>query len=180
MHILGILIGALAFVGIWWWRFKAAREVAGEIGDAAGRMRGAYRRSRFRAKANKASLTAIDDPRTAAAVVLVAAIEAGRPLTDEDEQAIARWLKDVADDPDAEETVIFARWASRHSYDFRGVMRALTPLLRQTLGPKERDDLIEATSMMINRRGSSNLEQRGALVQLRDALEPKNVRQRPL
>ena len=180
MHIIGLFVGAIFAAAFWYWRFKMVHTAARDLGDFAATARGKYRRSRFRAKANNSTLTAIEDLRAAAAVVMIAAIEAGRPVTDDDEQAIRQWLRDVTQDPDPTETVIFARWAQRHVHEFGGVIRPLAPILKQSLGPVERDQLIDGASELVNRRGDVTEAQRGALLLLRDTLAPNEVRSRPL
>ena len=180
MHIIGLFVGILVAAAVWYWRFKTVHTAARELGSLASTARGKYRRSRFRARANASTLTAIEDPRAAAAVVLVAAIEAGRPVNDDDERAIEAWLRDVTDDPAPAETVVFARWAARHVHEFGGVVRPLAPILKQSLGPAERDQLIEGASTLVNRRGDVTEAQRGALLLLRDTLAPDDVRQRRL
>ena len=180
MHIIGLLVGAIFAAAFWYWRFQSVHRAAKDLGDFATTARGKYRRSRFRAKANASTLTAIEDPRAAAAVVLIAAIEAGRPVNDDDEAAIRDWLRKVTDDPNPSETVIFARWAQRHVHEFGGVIRPLAPILKQSLGPVERDELIDGAATLVNRRGEVTEAQRGALLLLRDTLAPQEVRQRPL
>ncbi len=171
MHILIAIVGIVAAAAFWYWRMKAVAEVAGEIGDAAGRLRGKINRARFRRKVEGSTLTGIDDPRLGAAVMLVSLVEAGRPMTREDEAIIARWLRDVAEEEEPEEAITFARWACREVVDVNEVQRRLAPLFRNRLGAEERAQLVEVAASL-SRPAVEAPAQADALRRLRNTLVP--------
>ena len=93
-------------------------QAAGEIVDSAERARGTFRRRLFRKKADAATIDAIDDPRTAAAVLLVAIASAdGHRMTDAQEATIKDAMRKTMDVENPEEGLVFARWAAADVVD---------------------------------------------------------------
>ena len=66
MAFLGILVMAIGGAAVWYWRLKMMREAGSEIIDSVERMRGAYKRGKFRKQAAVAPLASIADPAIAA------------------------------------------------------------------------------------------------------------------
>lgn len=81
MHILLAILGIVGAFSYYWFVMRDASKVVGEVVDAAGRARGAYRRDQFRKKADSSTINAIDDPRTGAAVMAVAVAECEADFT---------------------------------------------------------------------------------------------------
>jgi hypothetical protein len=168
MHFLILIGGALLAVAVWYFRFRGPAAV-GDVVDAAGSLKGAYNRRRFRKKAEGSTLSAIDDPALGAAVYLVSLAEAGAGLGPKEEEAIAAWLKDVAGYSDAVEALTFAKWASREVVDVNEVSRRLTPLWREHLDPKRRQELVAGAISITAIRGP-DVAQAEALRRLRERL----------
>ena len=57
MAFVGIFMAALVGGAFWYWRFKALKGVADDVGDVIGRARGAYRMGKFRKQAEASPLT---------------------------------------------------------------------------------------------------------------------------
>jgi hypothetical protein len=164
-----ILIGGAVFaVALWYFRFRGPAAV-GDVVDAAGNIKGAYNRRKFRRKAESATLAAIDDPALGAAVYLVSIAEAGIGLGPKEEEAITGWLKDVAAYGDPVEALTFAKWASREVVDVNEVARRLTPLWRDNLDVPRRQELMAAATKVSSIRGP-DVAQTEALRRLRERL----------
>lgn len=174
MHIIGIIVTLLAGAGFWFWRARAAAQAVSELGDAAGRLRGKVKRTMFRRKVEGATLTGIDDPRLGAAVLLVSFVEVDRRITPADEASIGHWLRREAGEDKPEEAIVFARWACREVVDLNEVLRRLTPLFRERLGPDERAALVEKAASLISPRSDAP-GQNEALRRMRVALTPERI-----
>ncbi len=168
MHILILIGGAVLAAAIWYFRMRGPAAV-GDVVDAAGNLKGAYSRRKFRRKAEGATLTAIDDPGFGAAVYLVSIAEAGAGLGPQEEEAIGVWLREVVDYGDPVEALTFAKWASREVVDVNEVSRRLTPLWRQRLTVQQRQELIAAAISVVSVRGP-DVAQTEALRRLKERL----------
>ena len=74
------ILGLIAAAAFWYWRIKAVGEVATDVHDVAGRLWGKHKRKKFLGKVNDSPLEVIDDPATAAVILMnVIATEDGVP-----------------------------------------------------------------------------------------------------
>jgi hypothetical protein len=133
-------MGAAAF---WWYRLKMMNEVANDIADSVGRVRGSLRRRKLRKQAALSPLTAIDDSVVAAATLITAIVSEDIPLTPRGEAGIRDVIAEIADNRKTEEAVIYARWAVSQITDTHIVIDKLGPFLREHLDPGERSDLLD-------------------------------------
>lgn len=76
MHILAGLIAILGLIAVWYWRIRMLKDAASEAGKVVQTVANAPRRIAFRFKTGKDGLALIDDPREAAAAMLVAMAQA--------------------------------------------------------------------------------------------------------
>lgn len=148
-----ILIGtAIIGAAVWYFRFRGPAAI-GDAVDAAGQLKGAYNRRKFRRKSEASTLTAIDDPGLAAAVYLASLADAGPGLGPEEEAAITAFLTDVVAYRDPAEALTFAKWASREVVDVDEVGRRLLPLWRERLSVEERREILAAATSLAAIRG---------------------------
>jgi hypothetical protein len=140
LAVLGVL-GAAAF---WWYRVKTMGQAAGEIADAVGRVQGTIRRGQLRKKAALAPLTAIDDPVTAAATVVLAIAAEGVPVSDALLSRVREEIRSIAaSDKQLDEAVIYAKWASDQVADVPVVIDKTTLLLKTRLSEAEKLQLVD-------------------------------------
>jgi hypothetical protein len=142
MHILGLLLAIVAGAGFWWWRMKAAGEAANDAADVAGRIWGKYKRRKFLNKVEDSPLAVIDDPATAAVVLLhVAASEdgTGGPAK---ETAIHDEVKNTMKVSDPTELITFGKWTASHASDSKSIMMRYGKIWNENLSTAERGDLV--------------------------------------
>ena len=108
MHILLAILGVLGAGAFWYFRLKSMGQAASEIADTAGRVRGAYNRRQFRKKVEASTIDAIDDPRVAATVFLVAIASADGRMSDHAEATIKTDMRSVMGVANPDEDLIFA------------------------------------------------------------------------
>ena len=113
-------------------------QAGSEIIDQVGKVRGAIRRHNFRKKAEESHLTAIQDPITAAGILLFS-------LAIEDDKAIPYAMQEITDKlgkiiskQEAEEVAIFSEWAAKSVTTPRDVVRRYIPLWSEKLSTEER------------------------------------------
>jgi len=170
MHVLVAILGVLGAGAFWWFRFKNIGRAAGEVVDTAERVRGAYRRLQFKKKADAATIDAIGDPRTAAAVLLVALASADGPLTGAHEEAIKSAMRDVLEVAKPDEELFFAKWAAADVADLNSLVTRLSKVWTEKLDMKERRQLYDLASTVAAIDGPPDDLRLSALQRLRDRL----------
>ncbi len=144
MHIIAIIasvIGGLLFV---LWRMQQAANATRDIADAASEVQGLFRRWKWSRKANANPLDMIEDPREAAAAMMVAVAQNDGPLTDAERTLIISKMTETFDSSpkQAEELLARGRWLTKDSLDIANVMRRVAPVILKSCGPNERRDLL--------------------------------------
>ncbi|MET3898540.1 hypothetical protein ABIB57_002489 [Devosia sp. UYZn731] len=143
MHIiafLGVVIGA---IGVWYWRFKAMRDVGSDVVDAVGRARGAYRMHNFRKKAESSVLASVDDPALGAAIFLFALANEADSAAHLAGPEIRRQLTNIVPADKMDEFIAYAEWAAKSVIDARDCVRRFRPLWLDNLTTGERMELLD-------------------------------------
>ncbi len=146
MHILLGLIIVLAAIGIWVWRLQMAKRGLDAAADMAQTVANAPRRLAFKYKMGKGGLDLIDDPREAAAVMMMqVALARGAPLTPLQGDVIEAEIREHfrCSPGEAEELAAHAAWVSQSCPPAKLTMTQLSTLIvnASQLGPKEVIDL---------------------------------------
>jgi len=137
------IVGALVTASIWWMRLKYMREAASEAIDLAGRVKGNYKRKKFRQAAESSPITTIEDPVFAAATLICEIATADIPSIGEQEQDIIhQQICQIADEKTAKEAVIYGAWAVRSVSDTSLVILRLGVFLRDRLTAQEKEQLL--------------------------------------
>lgn len=175
MHVLVTLLSLIAAAGIWYMRIRRARDAAGELIDAAGKVKGAVNRRRFRNKVGGSVLTAIENP-AEAAIVLMASL---RDCKYENHKAAnniirlhAQYL--LATD-DVTEAVTFADWAVKEVPDVAEVVRRLAPLWNERLETAQKLELLQLAREVAHVGDCVEPSQESALRKLRQLLRLDQV-----
>lgn len=146
MHIVLFIIGILTALSVWAWRIRAARDGLDHAADVARTAVNLPRRFAFRYKAGRGGLDLIDDPREAAAIMMMEIARArGGPLTarqnDVIDAEIMQHFNFTAEE--TEELTSHAAWVTNHAPPPGETMRRLSKFIVSAphLGPKEVIDL---------------------------------------
>lgn len=170
MHIALALISLLGALGYWYFVIRRANEAAGEFVDAAARARGAWRRRRFRNKAEASRVDAIDDPRAAASVIALAIARRDGQLADVQEDALKTAMRDVMQIADPDEFLIFAHWVLDGGFDANNVTLRLSRLLNARLTQDEKEELFRIVDAVTRCGEMPDAAQESALRLLRQRL----------
>jgi hypothetical protein len=142
MHILGLIIAVLAGASFWWWRAKAAGEAANDAADVAGRIWGKYKRRKFLNKVEDSPLAVIDDPATAAVILMhVVALEDGSSGPAK-EDTIRHEVANTMRIADPTELITFGKWTASHAADSKSIMMRYGKIWIENLSTAERSDLV--------------------------------------
>jgi hypothetical protein len=171
MAIIGIILAALAGIGVWYYRIKMLGEMGSDIADLAGRARGAYRMNRFRKQADAATLNAVDDPALAAAIFLFALANEDKASLFKSEPEIRRVMTAVVRS-ELDELLGYAQWAARDVLDPRDLVRRFKPLWRDHLTVIERQQLVGMAETVLSQSTSPSPNQLQIIDALRGALIP--------
>lgn len=169
MHIIvGILsvLGALAF---WYYRIKFIGGAAGEVVDAAGKMRGAYNRRKFRKKVEGSPLTAIEDVQTAASVMAVAVMVEKGPLSREAEDALRNELEETINVQDPVEMATFSKWVVEQAVEPDNISRKFSKLWISDLSESDRREFVR----MVRRLSAVDGEPNQAQLRIISTLEER-------
>ncbi len=146
MHILFGLLTLLAAIGVWAWRLRMARQGLDAAADIARTVANAPRRMAFRYKAGQGGLDLIDDPREAAAIMMMqVALARGGHLTPRQSDVIEAEIREHFDytPGEAEDLAAHAAWVSQTCPPAKDTMTRLSRMIVNSprLGPKEVVDL---------------------------------------
>ena len=173
MHILMMIFAVLSLIGVWAWRINMARRGAREVIDLAKTAANAPRRLAFRYKSGKNGLSLIDDPREAAAIMMMeVALGRGGPLTRAQESVILEEIqRHFSFSPtDAEGLMAHAAWVTQTAPVPQETMRKLSQLILtdKLLGPKEVVDLDGMLVSVTEAEGAPTRDQLNLLQIYRD------------
>jgi len=131
MHIVLGLLGLLAAIGAIAWRINMAMKGAEVIKDVAQTTANLPRKMRFKAKANRQRLSAVEDPREAAAILLLGMARAGGEVTKEHKQAIRSRMESEfgVTQTISEELLARASWYSANIADPADLVPRMTDFL---------------------------------------------------
>ncbi len=168
MHILLGLLGILVAIGVWVWRLQMAKRGLDVAVDVAKTVANAPRRLAFRYKMGKGGLDLIDDPREAAAIMLVLLAQARGPeLTDRQGDMIEAEMREhfKVTAAEAEELTAHAVWVSKSCPPASEAMRILSRKIvgSPQLGPKE---IVDLDAMLVAVSEAEELPTRAQLVLL--------------
>lgn len=156
MPVILAIISAIAAAAFWFYRIKAAGEMAADIVDAANDVRLAARRFGYKRKNNKHTVDSIDDARLAAAGILIAIAEMDSALTQNeiDAAVIQCQLTFNTDQKDAEEIVTFGRWAYSQCSSKDEAVRRMSKRIQTLSGNEAGPDIIKMATAVATADGA--------------------------
>ena len=157
MHILLALLGAASTIGVILWRLRGAADAAHEVVDAADGVRLFFRRSKWRKKVNADMLKQIDDPREAAAAMMVAVAEQGGLLTQRMSETLVGMMMTEfqVGEREADELMQRGRWLAKDAGDLGQFLRRLSAPVRRHCTTAERTALKEMLVASVDLSGTS-------------------------
>jgi len=170
MAFLGILVMAIGGAAVWYWRFKTMREAGSEIIDSVERMRGAYKRGKFRKQAAVAPLASIADPAIAAVAFFFCLAKEKPMYFDAAKDVVRDRMHGIIRPGDMEEVLVFGEWASKNAISPEDPIRRFRDLWLQALDMQERQQLIGIAEDVAAVGGEKTKEQENALQVLRRTL----------
>ena len=170
MHILAIVGAVVGGILFWLYRARAMGEAARELTDTVETVQGAWRRHKFRSKAERPLLDDVDDVRVAAVAMIMAVAESSGPISAGQEEAIVNLIETKFEIADGAELVAYARWLVKESPDPNNVSMRLMNVFNSSLGDREKDELLDMIRSMSARSGKLEPVQAEALTRLTDRL----------
>ena len=176
MHIVAIVLGIITAAGVWYWRFKATKEIVDDVGEMVGRARGRIRMANFKKKVEGSPLASIEDPALAATVFLHALSNEKPSARHLAEPLIREQVAPIVPATDLDEVVAYAQWAARDIVDARDVVRRFKTLWREKLTREERAELVAMAEAIAAVGDTDDHNQKLSIVTLRTALGPEQKR----
>ena len=159
MHIILGLLGLLAAIGAIAWRINMAMRGAEIVKDAAETAANLPRKMRFKARANKQRLASVEDPREAAAILLLGMARASGEVTTEQKAAIRSEMErefDTCADT-SEELLARATWYSANVVNPEDLIPRMTDFIARRVGADE----LNSVSAMLQAVGTVDGELSG-------------------
>lgn len=150
MHIIVALIGFFGFLAVWYWRLKALQEVAKDGRKVVETVANFPRKMRFKNKSGKGGLGVVDDPREAAAILMLEIAQARGTLTERQEATIRGEIMHHFEfqEGDANALLAQAGWLSRNAGASHVVMSKMTDFVRNTPGMSGKE-LVDLDGMLV-------------------------------
>ena len=150
MHIIFALIGFLGFLAVWYWRLKALQEVARDGRKVVETVANLPRKMRFKNRSGKGGLGVVDDPREAAAILMLEIAQARGTLTERQEAIIRGEIMHHFDfqETDANALLAQAGWLSRNAGASHVVMSKMTDFVRSSPGMSGKE-LVDLDGMLV-------------------------------
>lgn len=170
MAILGLL-GAVAAIGGIIWRITIAVQAAREVADVAKGVANMPRKMRFKARANKENIKLVDDPREAAAVLMLGLAKAGGEITREEKDEINAQMARAfqISTADADEFSAQAAWRINALPDPADAIRRMSGVVTSACTAQEVQDLDAMLRAVAEAGGQPNPEQVAFLARWREA-----------
>ena len=145
MHIILGIIAIITAISVWYWRMQQVKGAAEELGKVAETAANLPRKLAFRYKSGKNGLALIEDPREAAAIMMMEVARARGEVTLSQKDVIAeeimRHFEFTAGE--ADDLVTHAGWVSRDTPIPHAVMEKMSKLIVNSpaLGPRQIVDM---------------------------------------
>lgn len=170
MHIILGILGAIAAASYYFFILRRGADAAGKAIDMAQTVRGKMRRNAFRKKADGSVLTAVEDPGTAAAIIMIKTAECKSIITDETRDIIKAIIKDEIGMEDSDEVVPFAEWVSNQVASPNDIIRQYKALWMNNLNPTQMSEFIDMVQRVAQIGSEPNNEQKEIVRQMRTRL----------
>jgi uncharacterized tellurite resistance protein B-like protein len=144
MHIILGVLGVLGAVALWYWRFKAAQEAAGEVANVANDVRLAIRRFGYMRKHKTHPADCVEDPRLAAAGIAAAVAAMDAPLSQAEIDRLTAEAGSVfgVEASEAVDIAAFGRWIAGQCNTPDEAVRRLIRVVRDKAGAEAGPDLL--------------------------------------
>lgn len=170
VQFLGLIVPLLIMCIVWYSRFYLIVEMLNDI-EAGIRSWWANRKQKKPAAiVTKAGLSAIDDPASAAAVLLYSLANEADAANPEHKDFVAGLIAEIVPADRLADSLSFAQGIARNVTDARDVVRRFKPVWRAALDTTERRQLIAMAEAVTTTAGPPNQIQQLCLASLRDAL----------
>lgn len=146
--LLALIAAAFGVIATVLWRLNSVADSARGLAETAGDLANLNRRWSWSRKANADKLRLVDDPRFAAAAMMVSVAQADGALTATERAAILAECvgKFGCNEKTAEEMLGYGRFLVGTSHDPDDIFRKLAPLFIKSLDKPERRDLMTMLS----------------------------------
>ena len=140
---LGLLV-LLGVAAVWYWRVKAARETGGGAAGVRKDVRLATRRLMLKRDAQAHAADGVDDPRLAAAGIIVAVATMDGPISQAEIARMKRAAQETfgVTEREALDILSFGRWVAGECTTNAEAVRRLSTVVLKTAGPEAAPDLL--------------------------------------
>lgn len=148
MHILFGVLSAVGFAAYFAWRITSAARAVSELADTADGARKWFRRRRWYKRATFDAIAQVQDPREAAAAMMVAVAQYDGAMTAREKAVIISGMTThfQVDETIAEALLARGRWLAQNSTDLSFFLKQLAPSVERICSTQEKHQLINMLS----------------------------------
>ena len=174
MHIIALLTAFLGAIGLILWRLHMAADAAKGLADTANDARGMFRRWGWQKKFAADPLDLVQDPREAAAAMMIALGQSDGALTERERRMILVQMvqRFGVSGTQAEELLAHGRWLVREVTDLNRCFQKLAPFVRKTCSADQVQDILAMLSEVSLAEGAPGVPEVDALMRLKQTLKP--------
>lgn len=137
----------------------------------AGRIWGRHKRRKFLNKVDDSPLAVIDDPATAAVVLMHVVVSDDGPISPVKEATIHHEIVNTMAMADPTEIITFGKWTASHATDSKSIMMRYGKIWNENLSTRERSDFVAMIErIMLAGQSSLATDQRARLDFLKQRL----------
>ncbi len=181
---MGSLLGLVALIGVataCWWRIRDARRTGAQPAAAPRDVRLNVRRLMHGNAGGAHPADAVDDPRLAAAGVIVAVATMDGPISQAEIGRMKRAVQETFEvsEREALDVISFGRWIAGECVTNSEAVGRLSKIVLRTAGPEAGPDLLRMVEEVASTGGELGPEEREAIISVRRTfgMEPARRRQ---
>lgn len=150
VHIVIAIFSILTFIAVWYWRLKMLGGAAREGMKAAQTVANLPRKMRFRNMSGKSGLQVVEDPREAAAILMLEIAQARGALTQRQEAVIRAEIIQHFEfsESDAANLIAQAGWLSRNAGASHVIISKMTDFILSSPGMTDKQ-MVDLDGMLV-------------------------------
>ena len=174
MHIIALLTAFVGAIGVILWRLHIAADAAKGLAETASNAHGFFRRLGWQRKFAKDPLDLVQDPREAAAAMMVALAQSDGAMTERERRMILSQMvrRLGTSGTQAEELLAHGRWLTREVKDTSRCFQKLAPFLQRTCDREQIQDVLDMLHDVSLAEGTPGVLEVDALMRLKQTLIP--------
>lgn len=172
MHILAAIVSLVVTMGIWYYRFRMAKQLATDAYSAAKKVKGHLDDKKSREQGGEGAFTNIQDPLAGAATIAICILKEQDQYGVDIQQQVRDLLKPFSvDASQLKNAITYGDWAADQDVAPEKAISLVAPNITSQLSPAQRYELFEFVNHSLEQADVKDEVGAKYLMQLRKELE---------